>query len=469
MIELWEHQKKAVAMARTRANVALLMGMGTGKTATMIQILREDYSIRKALQPTLIFSPISVCAQWKKQFEKFSKIDQGSILVLTGPGSKRTKTLETALGTSKRLIVCTNYESVQIKSFYELLLKWSPEIVVLDESHLIKDADSVRAKKIYPLGSAARRRFILTGTPVLNSLMDLYGQYKFLEPQAFGLDVNSTWKFRTKFFYNRNAGKPAHVTWPDWQPLPHASKLIGEVLSKSSVQAKKDECMDLPPLVDVVVPVEMGPAQAKAYREMEKHFVTEMNDTVIAAEFAITKCLRLRQILAGFGSAEKDHADWFKDVPGLDAVEDILSGIGKEKVILWTNFKPTYQVFRDMCDRLKIKHVSLTGDETYNEKEKSKLDFKTGDANVLISNPSAGGTGLDIPESSCSIYYDLSYNPGHYRQSRERNYRGGSETHKKVTHYYVTRAGTLDEVISKALIAKENVGNALLNWAKNKK
>ena len=139
-IKLWAHQQRAVELARTRDNLALLFGTGTGKTGTMIQILREEYKKTGEIIPTLIFAPVSVCPQWKKEFSRFSKIPEDRILVLQGSGSKRKDALLKMMMMGKPCIVVTNYEAVQIQPFYEALLKWSPKILVCDEAHRLKDS-----------------------------------------------------------------------------------------------------------------------------------------------------------------------------------------------------------------------------------------------------------------------------------------------------------------------------------------
>lgn len=459
-LPMWKNQVEFANKADIEPNLAAFMEPGTGKTRAMIEALRRDYNRYKQIRRTLIICPLSTCKQWERAFATYSKIDPAKIKALTGPGAARIKILERF----KPSILITNFEGVRIKDFYAALLHFSPEIVVIDESHRIKDASSVTAERIYPLCLAASRRFILTGTAVLNTLLDIFGQYKALDPKLFGA---SFWRFRQEYFWDKNAGMPKHLHFPDWQPKNNAAKRIADVISKTSVHAKKSECLDLPPLVPVIVPVELSKEQQRIYDQMKNVFVTELKGVESIAEFAMTKSLRLQQIIAGFVAEDSTKpVAWVDDNPRLKALSDILEGLGGKQVIIWTNFIPTYSAIASVCSKLGLSYSLLTGQESTSQKEASIQAFKDGTSSVLISNPAAGGTGVDgLQCAAYSIYYLRSYNAEHFWQSRDRNHRGGSEIHEKVTHYHLMAEGTIDEVVYEALANKQKIGDALTRWA----
>lgn len=462
MIKLRDHQQKAVELARRLPHLALFFDAGTGKTGAMIRILAEHFNKRKGICKTLIFAPISVCQQWQNEAPRFSGIPGETFHIMTGPGKVRVSRMEQILLDKPNAIVVTNYEAVQIKGFYELLLKWSPEVVVLDESHRIKDSQSKRAKAIYPLCHAASRRFLLTGTPIVNSLLDIFGQYKALDPSIFG---GGFWSFKNKFFYDKNAGK--QFAYPDWAPHPWAAEQIGKALAASSLQAKREDCLDLPPLTAIPVPVELSSQQKKAYDEMRKDFMTEVKGLVTSSEFEMVKTLRMQQMLAGFSQPdEREDPIWFDDVPRLDALLDTIDSLGKEKAIIWTVFRPTYARLAKELEKRSYKFAMLTGEQSYKEKMEAKEAFVNGDAQFLIANPAAAGEGIDgLQIAKYALYYMRGYSLLHYMQSLARNYRSGSEKHDKVVHYHYFAKGTLDEVIAYALHNKQDVAATVLKWA----
>jgi SNF2 family DNA or RNA helicase len=465
-MNLWQHQQKAVELAREKPHLALLLPMGTGKTRTMIEILREDFWRSARVRKTLIFAPLSVCAQWKTEFAKFSKIPQDKIHVLTMDGKTRAKKLAAIREMGAGGIVVTNYEAVIIKAFYEEMLAWAPEIMVLDECQRLKNAGSVRSKRIYPLCMTASRRFILTGTLFTNCMLDIYGPYKALDASIFG---PSFFAFRKNYFYDKNAGMPSHAHFPNWQPQSNAKSSLTSIIAQTSVQAKREDCLTLPPLVKVNIPLEMSPTQRQVYASMEKEFVAELKGSVVISEFAMTVQLRLRQILAGFVSGGADQKPvFFDENPRLEALSDLIEGMGGQQCLVWCNFVPIYQKITERLDKLGVKHAVLTGQQTAAQKQAALDAFKAGEAQVLLSNPAAGGVGLNLAEAPYSIYYDKSYNLEHYLQSSARNYRAGSERHTSVTQYSLSARGTVDEVIEDALGRKDDLGKTLMEWARKK-
>lgn len=459
MSELWEHQKSALEKMRERNYYALFMEMGTGKTRVTIEHLRHLCNKHGKLLRVLIFAPLSVCPQWKQEILKFSKIKEENIHVLTMPGRARVEAI-------KRIssgVVITNYEAVNITAFYAELILWHAEVLICDEIHLCKSSQTSRSKKVYALAQSIPYRYGLTGTPIINSAMDIFSQYRILDlGKSFGTNF---FLFKKLYCVDKNAWMPKHKYFPKWVVRPESEKMFASVMAETSHQAKKKDCLDLPPLLKINTPVEMGSEQAKLYEMMKREFVAELEGTVATAEFAMTKSLRLQQIICGFiqGSSEED-AKWVRDNPRLDALEELLEGIGSNKCIVWTCFRPTYAKIGEICAKLKLSYAFLTGLESAKEKEESLEKFRNG-TQILISNPASGGTGLSMEFSSYSIYFARSYNLSHYLQSEARNHRGGSEQFERISHYHLVATGTLDEAIASALNGKRKIGDAILYWA----
>lgn len=464
-MKLWAHQEKAIELARFKQHLALFYDLGTGKTATIIKILEEEY-VKNGFQRTLIFAPLSVCAQWEREFRRFSSLPEHYFLVLTQSGKKRSSAIGPYLEQGLPCIIITNYEAIGIDDFYKKLLKFSPTILVCDESQKLKNIRSSRFKKILPLASAAKRRFLMTGTPVLNSLLDLFGQYKILDESILG---HNFYVFRAKYFYDANAqwaGKQNY--FPNWKPWSSSAEEVGSLIASNSIQAKKSECLDLPPLHKITLDVCLSDQQKKVYKMMEKSFVAELNGKYSIAEIAMTKILRLQQIVSGFLAPENEEASvWFDKNPRMEALGDLLDSISGDKVIIWTVFKPTYRKLNELCIKLGRSTTFLTGLESAAQKEESIQRFTKGSINTLIANPAAGGVGVNLTEAKYAIYYSKGYSLEQYLQSEARNYRGGSDQHDRITHYHLSAVDTIDEVITKALLNKKDIGDTILTWAKD--
>lgn len=336
-----------------------------------------------------------------------------------------------------------------------------------DESHRIKSPTSKRSKALIKLGQNIKYKYILTGTPVLQSPLDLFTQIQFLDNgKTFAPCGTNFFAFRNAYFVNRNANAPAHVSWPDWRIRPGAVEDISARIAEISMHVKKSECLDLPPLVKKTIPVELSKEQQKHYESMKKHFITTLNDKACTAQLAITKGLRLQQIVSGFIALEDGTIVNLKDNPRAAALKDLLEDLvceQKQKVIIWACWRENYRQIAEVLNSLKINFVEVHG-ETPTKKRQEAIDqfCKDNETFVFLGNQGAAGIGINLVEAPFSIYYSRNFNLEHDIQSEARNYRGGSEIHTKVTRIDLVASGTIDEHILTALAAKQDIGERLL-------
>jgi SNF2 family DNA or RNA helicase len=188
----------------------------------------------------------------------------------------------------------------------------------------------------------------------------------------------------------------------------------------------------------------------------------------VTAQLAITKALRLQQIVCGFVPVEQTEDTYvIEDNPRLKALEELLEDIcveGKHKVIVWATFRQNYSQIQAVCDKLKIKTAAIYGGLTKNEAQENIEAFTKGDAQVMIANQKAGGVGINLVEASYSIYYSKSFSLEDDLQSEARNYRGGSQMHHRVTRIDLVARGTIDELITSSLANKQDVSQTILDW-----
>lgn len=457
----WDHQRVAVEKARYRNSFAFFFSMGTGKTATCINTLRCVYRERGPLR-TLILAPPIVLENWRREIGVFSNIPPENVEVLTGPGKKRLKTLQE----TKAHIIITNYETVLLKGMLDALLSWSPEVLVCDESHKCKNIQAKRTKAIIKIADCADYRYLLSGTPVLNTLMDLYPQYRIMEgPRTFG--VGNFYAFRGKYFRDVNAGMPKDKYFPNWKPLKGAEDRIRSYIEDSSLSADKSECLDLPPLVKKEIHVPMSKEQEKVYHDIREDFVAYMDDKACVATLAITKALRMQQIVSGYVPVQsldgEKHIVKIKDNPRALALKELLEDITPaHKVLVWACFKENYETIREVCKALKIDYCEVHGDIKDKDAEVDRLNNDP-ECRVLIGHPGSGGIGINLVEASYSIFYSRGFNLEYDLQAEARNYRGGSEKHACITRIDLVTPNTIDEQVLKALACKQQIGEKVLH------
>lgn len=466
LTKLWTHQKDAVAKARGKNFHALFFEMGCGKTATAINILREKY-YEWGMRRTLIFCPPIVIENWKREWAMHSKIKLREIILLQGSQKKRLSLMADALqGLGSSKICITNYESLIMDELFAAFMYWKPEILVFDESHKLKTHNSQRTKAATKLSRSANFRYLLTGTPVLNTPMDLYAPYKIMDGgQTFG---DNYLVFRNTYFYDKNAGMPQAKYFPNWVVRPGAIDIINAKLEATSSKAKKADCLDLPPMVREERFVELSSEQRRLYEQMKKDFITYMDGKAAVAQIALTKLLRLMQIVSGFVTVEgeNDREDIvLKENPRAEALKELLAEITTHsKVLIWAVFKQNYKAIKSVCDALGLNYRELHGETPAKDRQKNVDDFNNDPSvNCMVANPGSGGIGVNLTAASYSIFYSRNFSLEFDLQAEARNHRGGSEIHSKITRIDLIAKDTIDELILQRLHQKSELSEKILH------
>lgn len=466
---LWSHQVHAIRVAEVVPDLGLFMEMGTGKTRTLIEIVRRRYAAQSRLMKTIIFAPLIVCENWKQEFKMYSKINPLDVVVLLGSHKKRVKDMLYQVGDTLdgAKIIVTNYESCQMEDFFNLLLAWKPEILVCDESQRIKNPSSLRAKKVAMLSDNTKHNYILTGTPILNSPMDVYMQFRVLDRgETFGKNFFS---FRAMYFEDKNAGMPKQKHFPKWEARASSYQALQAKIKTKALRVLKKDCLDLPPLVRQVVHVPMSVTQAKMYREMYNDYITFINDhrdepRAVVANLAVVKATKLQQIVSGFVRDEHGVHHRIDDCPRLKVLSELLEDIATHsKVIVWSHYKENQKMVTEVCEKLGLGYAEIHGD--IKDKESEMKRFRTDpDCRVMVANQAAGGVGVNLVEAAYAIYYGKGFKLEDDLQSEARNYRGGSEVHEKVTRIDLVTPGSIDELVNESLANKQNVSETILGW-----
>jgi SNF2 family DNA or RNA helicase len=486
---LWKHQEQAVALSLKVPNMALFFEMGTGKTRTLINILRHRYASVKRLQKTLILSPPITLQNWKSEFKDYSKIYQGDVVVLRGSGKRRLNQFLDAVqdpGTkllTRNKIIITNYETMQMADLVKAILGWKPEILVCDEAHRLRNHKSKRAKVVAQISDGCTNKYLLTGSPILNSVEDIFYQYRVLDGgKTFG---DNFYAFRAKYMVDRNASwssKPNY--FPKFEPrrelfselntkMYNPERLTTGVPTSKALRVLKSECLDLPPLTKQVYPIELSKDQAKLYKEMRDEYITYVESLkaggqplAVVANLAITKALRLQQITSGFVKTDDGVERQIEANPRLDALRDLLEEIcANNKVIVWACFKFNYVQIARLCKELGLEYREIHGDVSVGNKNIQMEEFRSDPkVKVMIANQASAGVGINLVEAAYSIFFSRNFSLEQDMQAEARNYRGGSEIHKSVTRIDLVAPETTDELIAEALAGKQNLAEKILTW-----
>jgi SNF2 family DNA or RNA helicase len=458
---LWKHQADVLDRFAHKHEAALLHEMGTGKTTSAIAWLRAKYNLGGQILPTLIVSPVATLHNWREEIERNAppKVLDAT-LILEGSQMKRIKLLEEP---DKKIFI-TNPEAFDMQLLSDSLRKRF-KIVIVDEVHRFKNPKSKRLQRLLWVSDSTEHRMILTGTPILNSYLDLWAQWRILDRgSTFGMNFYS---FRNRYFEDENIrwkGQPKY--FPKYVPKKGIAPEISALIDFKASRVLKEECMDLPDKVYKIEQVPLSDEQSKVYRQMENELIAYVNSGACVASNALTQVLRLLQILSGYVQVEtttaQKYAHRLKENPRLARLSELLEEIAvHSKVIVWCEFKENYAAIREVCENLGLDYAEIHGEkgDHRNEEMRFRNDLL---CRVMIANPKAGGVGINLVEASYAIYYTRGYSLGDRLQSEDRCHRGGSEKHSKITYIDLVAPGTLDEAVLNALLRKENFADNIL-------
>lgn len=504
LIQPWAHQlegmKRAMALAKeaeetgeTRLkNYGFFFEMGAGKTPTTINTIRAIWNEKKRLPRTLIFGPPIVIENWIAEWMKHSRIPRENLTALYGPGKKRAELIR-EIGWRKNEfgeplpvphIFVTNYQSLLMEGLSGFFSLWEPEVVVFDEIQKLKDYKSKTSKLAerlvngrmklvgpkYAQVMQGPRPFVygLSGSPVLNTSMDIFHIYKVLDAGlTFG---NNFFAFRNTFFMDKNAGMNRQNYFPNWVPRPGALEELAKKMQRNAMRVLKKDCMDLPPLVRETIKVPMSVNQKKLYKQMLEDYVAfferDGKEHVASATLAITKGLRLMQLASGFVKTVEDNELPVEE--GWNAKQDALHELLEEltpahKVIVWAVWKNNYEQIREVLRKLGVEWVEVHGEIAGKDKYAAVDRFNTDPTcRVLLGHPGSGGIGINLVSASYSIFYSRNFSLEQDIQAEARNYRGGSERHEKVTRIDLVTQDSIEEKIVEKLASKSEIGEKIL-------
>ena len=450
--EPFEHQRKTFYLSRDQKVFALLMEQGTGKTKVVIDNSAYLYS-KGEISALVVIAPNGVHRNWIREVE--THLPDWCKYEITyyrsGMNKKETESFESVLHSKDCLKIFTfnveAFTSPKAVHWMERILLSNEVMLVVDESTRIKTPSAKRTKLITKFGKNAKYRRILTGTPITKNAADVYAQFKFLDPQILGYD--SFYSFRNQYCVMGGFEQRQIIAYKNLDELSRN-------VEGHSFRVLKKDCLDLPPKIYQRHFVEMSERQKKMYNTMKKGFIAELEGNVIEAPEAITRLLRLQQILCGWFPTENERVQPIDEKnPRIEALKDILEGI-ESKVIIWARFRADIRAIERLLGDLA---VSYHGDVDSDARELAIDRFQKGDAKYFIGTQQAGGTGLTLTAAEYAIYYSNSFDLEQRLQSEDRCHRIG--TKNNVTYIDIECQKSIDSKIIKALRDKKNIADII--------
>lgn len=455
--KLYAHQQKALQMALQRFKVGegfgLFFEMGCGKTLTAIAIAGCMYQ-QKKIERVLICCPSSIISVWQEDLSKFAGFEL-SIGALQGSKDKRLKELSNLTKISGLKFAIINYESTHRKGIKEALEEYNADLIICDESQRIKSHNAAQSKCLHTLGDKAKYKLILSGTPVQNSCIDVWSQYRFLDPSIFGKSF-----FSFKAHYTISGGFQGHqiIGYRDIDGLIKKAHSI-------AYRVTKDECLDLPDQVFINREFELEKEARAAYDDLKNDSVTELSKGTVTANTVLTQILRLQQLTGGFINTDEGKIDQVSSAK-LELLKEILEDYleSGKKAVIFARFTPELKAIKKLLSDMGVQYGFIDGSVKIEDRGAIVTDFQTNkDTKIFLAQNATAGLGITLTAAPLTIFYSLSYNYADYSQCLSRTHRIGQK--EKCTYINLIAKNTIDAKILKALDRKENNAKYIVdNW-----
>ena len=377
---------------------------------------------------TIVICPSSLVFNWQREAAKFTPQLRTLAIQGTGRSALFGEPLENAD------LIITSYALLRRDLDHYQRIDF--EAVILDEAQHIKNPDSQNAQSAFSL--KGRRRLALTGTPIENSLADIWSLMNFLMPGYLG----SRGEFRDRFqqpILNAPSG-------------PEHRRLIKRLKPCVLRRLKRDVITELPNKIEHVAYCELTTNQRAAYiqlleatrRQSAEWAATEHQGKV--RMLMLTALLRLRQaccdtrLLSLPGVADDANTSG-----KLILLEELLNEAvdGGHRVLIFSQFASMLRILRSTLESLQISHCYLDGQTKNRPKEVDR--FESGQVSVFLISLKAGGTGLNLTQADTVIHFDPWWNPAVEDQATDRAHRLGQK--KVVNSYKLIARDTVEEKI----------------------
>ena len=475
--------------------IFLFHDIGLGKTFTALYLLML-WDVKGRI---LVISPNSVIKTWKEQIEEYTDF---SYEVLDGSSDKRLQRIIE----SKAKILIINYEGLKLIGARKIgknescgkkskgymidlnsIKKLSFEAVIADESHRFKDPLSIQTRISNAIVKRARYAILMTGTPIGNSAIDLYGQCYVLDDGAiFGTNYNY---FLRHFYY-----KPTVMSY-NWEPKRvcgicnelydykkrHLEKhkislhdyrkrfpkektsedLIIEAVKDISISYKKEECLDLPERIY---------EERSVYPTAEQQ--TWISNIIVGLKIEEIKknlkyhIIRLLQITGGSLIHGENKTHIFRDNPKIEELNILLSELSGQ-IIIYHLFIEESILIKRLLDKKKISYSLLNGG--IKNKEEQINFFLNGKSQILIAHPKSGGEGLNLQCATNMIFYSSSFMGTILREQAEgRIHRSGQKN--TCLYFDIIMEDTVDRILFDSLKNRTDyIYNMMKYLTENKK
>jgi len=457
----YKHQKETFVASRDREYFALFLEQGLGKTKIVLDTAAWLMLCGK-IDRLLIAAPNGVHTNWIKNEVPTHLVCESESYIWDGPpGVKKGRRLNEVISgpcDGKLRILAMNIEALRTDRGFraaQAFLLGGPGLMCVDESTSIKSIHAEQTKAAIGLGTLARFRRTLTGTPMSQNPIDVYSQCKFLKDTA--LPIRTLTAFKASFameelcsFHNRTFKKIVGFRNLD---------MLGRMLADFSIRLEKKDCLDLPEKIYTTRYVEMTPEQASIYKAVKDKALVMLSQGTLTTTTALAIAGKCAQITTGFVYNDDKTAVEIKNhriAAMLDVIED-----GDGKFIIWCPFLHNVKMVRAALAE-KYGHESVVtyeGATSLEDRDDAVFRLQNVDSCRFFVCTEAASRGLTLTAACNAIYYGNKSKLEARLQSEDRCHRIGQKY--PVTYTDLVIQDTVDERVLALLRNKGELASVL--------
>ncbi|KAG7392380.1 hypothetical protein PHYPSEUDO_000788 [Phytophthora pseudosyringae] len=464
-----------VSLYDNHLNGILADEMGLGKTIQSISLLTYVTEVKHNHGPFLVVVPLSTLSNWVNEFKKWAP--DLVLVVYKGPPQVRKELHRQEMASCQFNVLLTTYEYIMKDK--HVLRKYDWQYIIVDEGHRMKNAQS---KFAMTLGSmyTSRNRLLLTGTPLQNSLPELWALLNFLLPTIFeSVDTFEQW-FSKPFAQFSGSGESNELS--DEERMLIINRLH-QVLRPFLLRRVKASVLDqLPDKVEKVLKCELSGWQKIMYRRIQEGgaLLMETTDgagkkkgkTKYTSKGLSNVLMQLRKVC--------NHPYLFQ-TNGYQIDFDIIRSSGKfelldrmlpklkaagHRVLMFSQMTQLMHVLEDYFNYRGFRYLRLDGSTSADEREQRMFMFNAADSPffIFLLSTRAGGLGLNLATADTVIIFDSDWNPAMDAQAQDRAHRIGQKNEVRVFRL-VTNSPVEEKILSRAT-DKMNMNNLVVEAGK---
>lgn len=418
---LYEYQKSAICFLVNNPLPGKMLSLAQGLGKTLVAIYAAK---ARGFKRILVICPLTLVQNWVDEYHRWTGEEATTVHGRSGEFSHFT---------------VTNYDSVIDNLSTFEAGGW--DLIICDESILLKNGDSNRSKRIKKLREKVSEIWLLSGSPVSRYADDLYSQFYIMNPHYF----TSYWRFADAYCY---------VMKTNWGTEIIGSKRTIDYRREFSdiiFRVNKEEAqLEIPDMLFDTYSVKLTDKQQEVYNNLENDFFACLDDASISVPTRLASLIRLQQTVSNLANLGDD---WPNESAKMNLLMDL--AVNKEidtPCIIWVNWIMSGHLLCSTLNEAGFKAAYVYGGLSAPDRQKIIQDFHDGKIKYLIMSIGVGKYGLTLTEAKTMIYFDKTFDGDGYVQSQDRIHRIGLK-HKPTVISLVAK-GTTDELIADNLINK---------------